>query len=173
MNQTKLEISVGAFVIVGLAAVAYVALKIGAGLLVGTDTYLVSARFNNVSGLSAGGKIAIAGVTVGSVERIDLDLTDYSAVVTLRMRQDVALPTDSIVSVRSNGLLGDKYLAIQPGADEETVATDGKGRLIETVSAVDLESLISRFAFGSVNDKGKESAPNPDESEDKKESATP
>lgn len=155
MNQTKLEISVGAFVIVGLAAVAYVALKIGAGLMVGTDTYLASARFNNVAGLSAGGKIAIAGVTIGSVERIDLDLADYSAVVTLRLREDVALPLDSIVSVRTNGLLGDKFLAIQPGAEEEMVAKNGQGRLIETVSAVDLESLISRFAFGSVDDKDK------------------
>lgn len=154
MNQTRLEISVGAFVVVGLAAVAYVALKIGAGLLVGTDTYLVSARFGNVAGLSAGAKVAIAGVTIGTVEDVVLDRETYSADVIMRVREDVELPLDSIVSVRSAGLLGDKFLAIQPGADEEVVALNGTGRLIETVSAVDIESLISRFAFGSVDENG-------------------
>ena len=154
MNQTKLEISVGAFVIVGLAAIAYLALKIGAGLLVGADTYLVTARFNNISGLSAGGKVAIAGVTIGSVDTVQLDTNDYSAIVTLRVREDVRLPLDSIVAVRTNGLLGDKFLAIQPGADEEMVSVDGKGKLIETVSAIELESLIEKFAFGSVDTKG-------------------
>lgn len=161
MNRTRLEISVGAFVIVGFAAIAYLALKIGAGLLVGAETYLVTARFHNVAGLSAGGRVAISGVTVGSVESVHLDPESYGAVVTLRVRQDVKLPMDSIVSVRTNGLLGDKFLAIQPGADEEMVPTDGKGRLIETVSAVDLESLIEKFAFGSVNKE--QQKPNPSE----------
>ena len=150
MNQTKLEISVGAFVLVGIAAVAYVALKIGAGLLVGSDTYLVDARFTNVSGLSPGARIAISGVTVGSVDTIRLD-SDYRAIVAMRMRSAVKLPMDSIVSVRSNGLIGDKFLAVQPGLDEK-IAHPGD-LLTETEAAVDIESLISRFAFGSVDKK--------------------
>jgi phospholipid/cholesterol/gamma-HCH transport system substrate-binding protein len=151
MNQTKLEISVGAFVIIGLAAVAYLALKIGAGLLVGTDTYLVSGRFTDVSGLGTGGKVTISGVTIGSVDTVRLDPGDYGALVRMRVRADVKLPVDSSVAVKTNGLLGDKYLSITPGPDAEMMPTDGKGMFIDTRPAVDLESLIGHVAFGSVS----------------------
>ncbi len=143
MNQTRLEISVGAFVIVGLAAIAYVALKIGAGLLVGTDTYLVNARFNNASGLSAGGKVTISGVTIGSVERVKLDPADYSAVATLRVRSDLKLPVDSLVAIRSNGLLGDRFILITPGSDQKPAAAGDF--MTHTESSTDLESVISQF----------------------------
>lgn len=143
MNRTKLEITVGAFVIVGLAAVAYVALRIGAGLLVGTDTYLVTARFREVAGLSAGSKVAISGVTVGSVERVELDPEDYSAVVAMRVRAAVQLPVDTVVTIRSNGLLGDKYVLLRPGTAEERVATGGM--LANTEATTDIETAIAQF----------------------------
>ena len=148
LAHTKLELIVGVFVLTGLAAVAYLALKIGAGNLVGADTYLVQARFNNVGGLNAGSNVAIAGVSVGRVEAVRLNPADYSAIIELRLRQDVQLPADSIASIKTTGLIGDKYLAIAPGGDSRMLAA---GELItETESAVDLESLISRFAFGNV-----------------------
>lgn len=146
MNQTRLEISVGAFVIVGFAAIAYLALKIGAGLLVGTDTYLVNARFGNVAGLNPGGKIAIAGVTVGSIEAVTLDAADFSAVVTLRLRSDVKLPADTVASVRANGLLGDKFLQLRPGVAEKLLAAGET--LAHTESSTDLMSAVAQFTGG-------------------------
>lgn len=146
--HSKLELIVGAFVLTGLAAVAYLALKIGAGNLVGSDTYLVQARFSNVGGLNPGSNVTIAGVSVGRVEAVRLNPADYSALIELRVRQEVRLPADSIASIKTTGLIGDKYLALAPGADSRMLAP---GELItETESAVDLESLISRFAFGNV-----------------------
>lgn len=146
--HSKLELIVGVFVLTGLAAVAYLALKIGAGNLVGSDTYLVQVRFSNVGGLNPGSNVTIAGVSVGRVEAVRLNPADYSAIIGLRLRKEVRLPADSIASIKTTGLIGDKYLALAPGADTRMLAP---GELItETESAVDLESLISRFAFGNV-----------------------
>jgi phospholipid/cholesterol/gamma-HCH transport system substrate-binding protein len=146
--HSKLELIVGVFVLAGLAAVAYLALKIGAGVLVGSDTYMVQARFANVSGLNPGSNVVVSGVSVGRVEAVHLNPSDYSAVVELRVRKSVRLPTDSIASIKTSGLIGDKFLAISPGGDARMIAP---GEVItDTESAVDLESLISRFAFGNV-----------------------
>jgi len=146
--QSKLELIVGAFVLSGLAAVAFLALRIGAGNLVGADTYVVRARFTNIGGLNPGGNVVIAGVPVGRVETIQLNPVDFSAIVELRLRRAVQLPADSMVSIKTSGLIGDKFLAIAPGGEARMVAP---GELLtETEPAVDLESLISRFAFGSV-----------------------
>ena len=152
MNSKKLETVVGAFVLLGLIAVAYLALKIGAGSFVGGDTMLVHARFSNAAGVNPGSQIMISGVNVGTVDAIRLNPADFSAVVDMRVRRDLQLSTDSIVSVKTSGLIGDKFLAIRPGADEEMIAPGGT--FTETESTVDIESLISRFAFGSVQKPG-------------------
>lgn len=149
MKSTKLELSVGIFVLLGLAAVAYLTLKLGAGSLIGEDTYLVEARFNNAGGLHRGGSVLVAGVTVGRVDGIRIDPTDYSAIATLRLGSGLRLPTDSMASIKTSGLIGDKYVALSPGADE-TYFEPG-GRITMTESSVDLESLIGKMAFGSVN----------------------
>ncbi len=146
--QSKLELIVGIFVLTGLLAVAYLALKIGAGNLVGADTYLVQARFTNLGGLTPGSNVIIAGVSVGRVEAVRLNPADYSAIAELRLRKTVQLPADTIASIKTTGLIGDKFVALAPGGDARMLAA---GELItETESAVDLESLISRFAFGNV-----------------------
>lgn len=147
MKQTKLEITVGAFVIVGFAAIAYLALKIGAGLLVGTDTYVVTARFSNVAGLGAGRKVALSGVTVGKVESVQLDAENYGALVTLWVRSDVKLPSDTVVSVRTNGLLGDKFVSLRPGVSKELLKPGGA--LVRTESGTDIEAALSQLMGGS------------------------
>lgn len=147
MNQTKLEPVVGAFVLAGLVAIAFFALKIGAGAFVGSDTYQVRARFTNISGLNPGGAVMISGVHVGRVATIELDPT-FAAIATLEIRSDIKLPTDTIASVKSSGLIGDKYLALAPGGDTENLKPGDT--ITDTESSVDLESLISRFAFGNV-----------------------
>lgn len=151
MKQSKLELVVGVFVLAGLAAVAYLALRIGAGALVGGDTYVLKARFSNSGGLNPGSNVLIAGVPVGRVEAITLNPTDYSALVEFRVRADVKLPTDSIASIKTSGLIGDKYLALSPGA-EDAMLTPGS-LISDTESTLDIESLISRFAFGGVDKK--------------------
>lgn len=157
MKQSRLELIVGVFVLAGLAAVAYLALRIGAGALVGADTYTLKARFTNSGGLKEGSNVLIAGVSVGRVDSVTLNPKDFSAVIGFSLKKDVKLPADSIASIKTSGLIGDKFLALSPGADDD-VLPDG-GLIINTESTVDLESLISRFAFGNVEQKKPTPAP--------------
>jgi phospholipid/cholesterol/gamma-HCH transport system substrate-binding protein len=158
MKQTKLELLVGAFVLLGLAAIAYLAIKLGSGSFLGGDNYLLEARFANASGLNTGGSVHLAGVPVGRVESIRVDPSDYSAIVTLTILSDLNLPTDSMASIKTTGLIGDKYISLSPGADEKYLKPGA--RIILTESSVDIESLIGKMAFGSL-DKDKEKAKEP------------
>ena len=125
-QQTKLELAVGIFVAIGLAAVAWLALRTGAGALVGTDSYTVTAEFANTGSLNPGSNVLIAGVPVGRVDRVELNPKNYRAVVSLRVTKGVQLPTDSIASVKTAGLIGDKYIAIAPGGDPDMIGPGGK-----------------------------------------------
>lgn len=154
MKPGRADILVGVFVLLGLAAVAYLAIHLGAGSLPAGDTYLLEARFTNAGGLSRGASVLMAGVIVGRVEAIRLDPADFCAIATLRVRSNVRLPEDSMASIRTSGLIGDKFVALSAGA-EETCLEPGS-RMTLTESAVDLESLIGKMAFGSVD---KEPAP--------------
>jgi len=156
MKKNNLELLVGIFVLLGIAAVAYLTIKLGSGSLAGGKTYVVEARFANAGGLHSGGSVMLAGVIVGRVEDVRMDPQDFSAIATLRIGGDVKLPTDSMASIKTSGLIGDKYVSLSPGADETIMAP--KTRITMTESAVDLESLISKMAFGSV-DKDKEEQP--------------
>ena len=149
MKSTKLELYVGIFVLLGIAAVGYLTVKLGSGSIVGANTYLVEARFANAGGLHRGGSVRVAGVTVGRVEEVRIDPEDYSAIASLRVSSGLRLPTDSMASIKTSGLIGDKFVALSPGADE-TYFEPG-GRITMTESSVDLESLIGKMAFGSVD----------------------
>lgn len=159
MRDTKLEIGVGLFVLLGLAALVYLTLKLGAGEFVGGDTYEIEARFANTGGLSTGALIMLAGVNVGRVEDIRLDPGDYSAIVGMKIRSGVPLPADTMASIKTSGLIGDKYIALAPGAEEELLGPSA--RITMTESAVELESLISKMAFGSVGETGGDDTPEP------------
>lgn len=154
MKQSKLELFVGIFVMLGLAAVAYLTVKLGTGSLIGGDTYVIEARFTNAGGLNSGSSVVVAGVTVGRVEGIRVDGTDYTAIASLRVTSGVKLPTDSMASIKTTGLIGDKYVLLAAGADE-TYLKPGD-RITMTESSVDLESLIGKMAFGSVEKDSKE-----------------
>ena len=157
MKQTKLEFLVGSFVLLGLVAIVYLTVKLGSGSLVGGDTYNLEARFVNASGLNVGGSVHVAGVPVGRVEGIRVDPKDYSAIVSISVLSGLNLPTDSMASIKTTGLIGDKYISLSPGADE-TSLKPGE-RITMTESSVDIESLIGKMAFGSV-DKEKDSTTN-------------
>lgn len=154
MKQSKLEFFVGIFVMLGLAAVAYLTVKLGAGSIVGGDTYELEARFANAGGLNVGSTVVVAGVTVGRVEGVRVDAQDYSAIATLRIQSMLKLPTDSMASIKTTGLIGDKYILLSAGADETYLKAGD--RITMTESSVDLESLIGKMAFGSVEKESKE-----------------
>jgi len=157
VKQTRLELFVGIFVLLGLAAVAYLTMKLGSGSLVGGNTYLIEARFSNAGGLHSGSSVLVAGVTVGRVEGVRIDPADYSAIATLRIPTELRLPTDSMASIRTSGLIGDKYVFLSPGADD-TYLRPGT-RITMTESSVDLESLIGKMAFGSVDKEADQKPP--------------
>lgn len=154
MRDNKLQILVGIFLLLGLGAVAYLTIHLGAGALFGQETYTIEARFANAGGLNKGSSVFLAGVLVGRVESVHLDDSDYSAIATMRIFQNVDLPTDTMASIKTSGLIGDRFIALAPGADE--VYLNPGDRILMTESAVDLESLISRMAFGSVEESSKE-----------------
>jgi len=156
MKQSNIELSVGTFVLLGIAAVVWFAVQAGAGVAIGGSTYEVNARFTNISGLKTGSQVFIAGVPVGHVDKIDLD-SQYAAIVHLNVKRDVHLPSDTIASIKTSGLIGDKYIALAPGADSRDLPPGST--ITDTESSVDLESIISRFAFGNVS-----SSPSPSSS---------
>jgi phospholipid/cholesterol/gamma-HCH transport system substrate-binding protein len=156
MKQTQLEYLVGGFVLLGLCAVLYLTVKLGSGSLLGGDTYRLEVRFSSASGLNPGGSVHVAGVPVGRVESIRVDPVDFSAIVTVSVLSGLNLPTDTMASIKTTGLIGDKFILLSPGADETNL---GPGdRITLTESSVDIESLIGKMAFGSL-DKEKEPEP--------------
>ncbi len=150
MSKLKIETLVGLFVLAGVLAVSYLAVQIGGARFFGNETYTVEARFNNTGGLKAGADVRIAGVSVGRVRSVRLDPESYAAYVAIDIHRDIALDDDTIVSIRTTGLIGDKIVALMPGGSG--IPVEPGDVLYDTESAVDLESLISRFAFGSVED---------------------
>jgi phospholipid/cholesterol/gamma-HCH transport system substrate-binding protein len=155
MERRRLEFSVGIFMIVGLLCLTYLALTLG-HLGWGGSRYDVNATFPTVSGLKNKAAVTMAGVNIGEVRNIQLK--DGRANVTLSINNDVRLEDDSIAGIKTMGIIGDKYVAITPGASEKDIAPGGTIR--ETQPPLDIESLISKFVFGSMDTK-----PNPKPSE--------
>jgi phospholipid/cholesterol/gamma-HCH transport system substrate-binding protein len=148
MQNTITEYIVGLFVIAGFGAIVYLALNLGeVPLLTKASTYTVEAEFENVSGVKNGAPVQVAGVNVGQVSNLALN-EDRLAQLTLQVDNTLKIPLDSIVSVKSQGIIGDKYIQITLGGDTEFFQEDEL--ILDTESAVDIESLISKFAFGSA-----------------------
>ena len=157
MKRRTLEFLVGLFVLLGIASIVHLSIRAGSGSLSG-ESYLIEARFANAGGLHSGSSVLVAGVSIGSVDHVRIDPTDYSAIVSLRVPTTLRLPTDSMASIKSSGLIGDKHVTLSPGADE-TYLEPG-ARIFMTESAVDLESLIGKMAFGSVESDASDSTEN-------------
>ena len=149
MPSTRMEILVGFFLVIGFLALGWLALQLGeVPWLTGTRSYMLNAEFNNVSGVKVGADVQIAGVTVGKVRDLRLS-KDQMAVVSMQLDKDVVVPVDSIASVKSQGIIGDKYIQISLGGDESVYKPEET--VVDTESSVDIESLISKFAFGQVD----------------------
>lgn len=146
MKRFNLEITVGLFVVLGLLALAYLSVKLGQIQLGGGNTYTLTAVFPTVAGLQAGATVEVAGVQIGRVEKISLE--DFEAVVTLRLESRVQLQDDAIASIRTRGLIGEKYVRITPGGSDHLIA-DG-GRIHEVEAPFDFEDLLSQFIQGKI-----------------------
>jgi phospholipid/cholesterol/gamma-HCH transport system substrate-binding protein len=150
VNQSRLEIVVGIFVLVGIACLSYLAVRLGKLEVLGNSGYHAYADFPSVAGLKAGDPIEIAGVKVGRVESIGLSDDDRARLL-LRIDDKVKLQEDCIASVRSRGLIGDKFVLITPGASDKIIPPGGKIR--ETESPPDITDLIGKLVGGDLTSK--------------------
>ena len=146
MKQLRLEAVVGLFVAAGLLCLAYLSIELARVQFFGGNMYTLTAVFPTVSGLRNGATVEIAGVTVGHVQSVELD--GFDAVVTMRVRKDVELSNDAIVSIRTRGLIGEKYLRVSQGADEQSIPAGGRVREVEP--PLDFEEMISQLIQGKI-----------------------
>ncbi len=146
MKKFDLELSVGLFMILGILCLGYLSVKLGKLEVLGSQGYQVEATFSNGGGIKSGSSVVIAGVEIGRVKQVRLD--DYQALVVMDLLTEVKIQEDAIASIKTRGLIGDKYIEITPGGSEQLIGSGGKIR--DTQSAVDLEGLISNYVFGKL-----------------------
>ena len=151
MKRFNIEFAVGLFMILGLGAFFYLAVKMGDINLFGDDKYKVMARFTSISGLKEGAYVEMAGVRIGRVSSIDFDPETYESVIQLSVPNDVKLQEDTIASVRTAGIIGDKFIKLTPGGLEDYIEEGGE--IVETESSLDIEELISKYIFESSGKK--------------------
>jgi len=149
MNMVKLEMMVGTFMLIGILCLGYVSIKLGKMEIVGGDFYTVTAGFDSVSGLKPGARVEIAGVEVGKVDRIALDpKSGDRALVYIKIKSGVKITDDVIASVRTSGIIGDKFIKLRPGGSETMLKSNSTIR--ETESSLDIEELVAKFIHGKV-----------------------
>jgi phospholipid/cholesterol/gamma-HCH transport system substrate-binding protein len=146
MRKFDLELTVGLLIIAGIICLGYLSIKLGKMEVWGGKGYALDAIFSDVGGLKIGASIEIAGVEVGRVQSISLD--NYQARVVLNLSENVKIQEDAIASIKTKGLIGEKFIEITPGGLEKVIPPGG--RIRETQAAVDLEELISKFVFGKI-----------------------
>ena len=146
MERGRVNVAVGIFVVLGILALGYLSIKLGRVSFLGSTGYVVTIDFPGTGGLKAGSAVEIAGVEIGRVEAIAL--IDYQARVTARINSGVKLQDDAIASIKTKGLIGEKYVRISPGASDKLIGPGGRIREVE--APVDLEELISKYIFGKV-----------------------
>lgn len=140
------EFAVGVFLLLGILALGYLSIDLARMEVVGKGGYTVFARFSSVEGLKPGTLVEIAGVEVGRVKAIELQ--NYRARVEFTIRDEVKLPEDTIASIRTKGLLGEKYVRLSPGGSDQFIKPGGE--IFETEAPINLEELIASFVFGKI-----------------------
>ena len=146
MKKFDVELCVGLFMILGILCLGYLSIKLGKLEVLGSRGYEVEAVFSNGGGIKSGSTVVIAGVEIGRVKKVSLD--DYQALVLMDLPLHVKIQEDAIASIKTRGLIGDKFSEITPGGSEEVIGPGGKIR--DTQSAIDFEELISNYVFGKL-----------------------
>lgn len=148
-EQRHTELLVGIFILAGIIAITFLALRMGDVGLFDNDEYIVKAQFTSVSGLKEGAYVEMAGVSVGKVKKIVFNPDTYLADVDISLKSNITIPEDSIASIRTAGIIGDKFLKISAGGSD-TYLEPGM-EIIETEPSINLEELISKYIFESDN----------------------
>lgn len=156
MKKYSLETTVGIFVVIGLLCIGYMTIKLGKIRMFGGDYYTLYARFSSVSGIRVDSPVEINGIEVGRVEQLNIDQDKQIAMVKLRIGKGIKIYEDAIASIKTSGLIGDKLIKIDPGGGGDILKPGGT--ITETTAALDIEDLISKYAFGDIKkDDKKES----------------
>jgi phospholipid/cholesterol/gamma-HCH transport system substrate-binding protein len=146
-EKSSLEFTVGLFMVIGLMAVVYLAVNLGSVGVLTEKTYPLKARFVSSSGLVQGAFVEVGGVRVGTVENIYVDYESYESIVEMSLDQNIKLQDDAIASIRTSGIIGDKFVKIAPGGSETYLKPGDE--IVETESSISLEELISKYIFES------------------------
>jgi len=146
LKSLKIEITVGLFMLLGLMCMGYLAIQMGDVNLLGKNTYSLKARFTSVSGLKEGSYVEAAGVRVGKVSKIEFDSGNYLATVIMDINNDVKVHEDATASIRTAGIIGDKFVKISPGGSD--IYLESGKEITETEPSINLEELISKYIFG-------------------------
>jgi phospholipid/cholesterol/gamma-HCH transport system substrate-binding protein len=151
MKKYSIETAVGFFVVIGLICVGYMTVKLGKVSLYGSDTYPLYARFISVTGLRPGTEVEIYGIRAGTVDSMSIDEQRQMAVVKLRIDKKISVFDDGAATIKTSGLIGDKFVTIDPGGAGEPLKP---GSIItQTSTPPDIDDLIGKFAFGDVRKK--------------------
>lgn len=157
MKKAYLEFTVGLFLAIGIGCLAWLSIELARKEFFASKGYEVQAAFSNGSGLRRGTSVVIAGVEIGRVESVWL--ADYEAKVRMMLQPGVVLPSDTIASIKTKGLIGEKYIELTPGASDKTIKPGGVIR--ETQPAMDLEALIGKYIQGNLAKPDDQGQPTP------------
>jgi len=150
MKKSKTETIVGIFILIGLLCVGYLTVKIGNISFFGDNSYSLFARFNSVSGLRVGSPVETLGIEIGRVTDLSIEKENQVAVVELRIKKGITVYDDAIASIKTAGLIGDRYVTIDAGGSGDVL--DPGETIIETESPIEIEDLIRKYAFGEIKD---------------------
>ncbi len=153
MQKYSMETSIGIFVVLGLICVGYLTVQLGEVSFIGDNTYSLNARFTTVTGLKAGNAVEMHGIEIGRVGSMTLDQDDQMAVVELKVRKGVQVFDDAIASIKTQGLIGDRFIEVDPGGAGEPLKPGGT--ITDTESPIDLGEAIGKYAFGDVGEEKK------------------
>ena len=148
MRKNSVEIMVGIFVIVGLLCVAYMTVRLGKLDVLGGKYYTLKAQFSSITGLKPGSSVEMLGMQIGQVKAFSMDQENQMAIVEMKIKGDIKIYDDAIASIKTSGLIGDKYVKIDAGGSED--ALEPGGTIADTESPIDIEELISKYVFGDV-----------------------
>jgi phospholipid/cholesterol/gamma-HCH transport system substrate-binding protein len=154
MKKYAMETTVGIFVVIGLLCIGYMTVKLGNIGFLGENSYPLFARFSSVQGLRDGSSVEMLGIDIGRVQKLTMDQKRQLAVVEFRIKKGIKIYDDAIASIKTEGLIGDRYVSIDPGGASDVLLRPG-GVITETNSPTDIQELISKYAFGDVEKKKK------------------
>ncbi|MGA3174419.1 MAG: outer membrane lipid asymmetry maintenance protein MlaD [Syntrophorhabdales bacterium] len=154
MKKYSMETVIGIFVVVGLLCIAYMSVKLGKVSFFRTDTYTLYARFSSVEGLRIGSPVEIFGIEAGSISYLGIDNMRQVALVTMRINKGVNTYSDAAASVKTMGLIGDKYIKIDPGGAGTPLKSGDS--ITNTAAAPDIEDLLGKYIFGQVKGQPEE-----------------